>query len=87
MDNNRKFRPDETGIPPTGMTRIPGDGGARFDLNGIYQFSDNFSFSRNSHNFKTGMEFLRYGLDRAAANVPLGNMSLLSRRLCCWQAG
>ena len=54
VDNNRKFRPDETGIPPTGI--IGGDGGARFDLNGIYQFSDNFSFIRGSHNFKTGFE-------------------------------
>jgi hypothetical protein len=72
---NRKFRPDETGIPPTGI--LGGDGGARFDLNGIYQFSDNFSFIRSSHNFKTGIEYLRYGLDRAAANVPLGNLG------CC----
>lgn len=75
VDNNRKFRTDETGIPPTGI--IGGDGGARFDLNGIYQFSDNFSFFRRSHNFKTGIEYLRYGLDRAAANVPLGNLG------CC----
>jgi hypothetical protein len=74
VDNNRKFRPDETGIPPT---ILGGDGGARFDLNGIYQFSDNFSFSRNSHNFKAGFEYLRYGLDRAAANVPLGSLG------CC----
>ena len=73
--NNRKFRKDETGIPPTGI--IGSDGGARFDLNGIYQFSDNFSFVRGSHNFKTGLEYLRYGLDRAAANVPLGNLG------CC----
>ncbi len=74
--NNRKFRPDETGIPPTGV--IAGsDGGARFDLNGIYQFSENLSFIRNSHNFKVGFEYLRYGLDRAAANVPLGNLG------CC----
>ncbi|HKG97899.1 MAG TPA: TonB-dependent receptor [Pyrinomonadaceae bacterium] len=73
VDNNRKFRPDETGIPPTGLGSIPGDGGARFDLNGMYQFSNNFSFIRSSHNFKTGFEFLRFGLDRAAANVPLGN--------------
>ena len=43
----------------------------------MYQFSDNLSFTRSSHNFKTGLEFLRYGLDRAAANVPLGNLS------CC----
>jgi len=75
VDNNRKFRKDETGIPPTGI--IGGDTGARFDLNGIYQFSDNLSFIRNSHNFKTGIEYLRYGLDRAAANVPLGNLG------CC----
>jgi len=75
VDNNRKFRPDETGIPPTGV--VGGDGGARFDLNGIYQFSDNLSFIRNSHNFKAGFELLRYGLDRAAANVPLGNLG------CC----
>ncbi|MEO8131628.1 MAG: TonB-dependent receptor, partial [Bryobacteraceae bacterium] len=73
--NNRKFRPDETGIPPTGI--IGSDGGARFDLNGIYQISENLSFMRNSHNFKTGFEVLRYGLDRAAANVPLGNLG------CC----
>lgn len=75
VDNNRKFRKDETGIPPTGI--IGGDGGARFDLNGIYQFSDNLSLIRGSHNFKTGLEYLRYGLDRAAANVPLGNLG------CC----
>lgn len=80
VDNNRKFTPVETGIPPIGSggsTIIPGDSGARLDLNGIYQFSDNLSFTRGSHNFKTGFEFLRYGLDRAAANVPLGNLG------CC----
>lgn len=75
VDNNRKFRTDETGIPPTGI--IGSDSGARFDLNGIYQFSDNLSFIRNSHNLKVGFELLRYGLDRAAANVPLGNLG------CC----
>ena len=75
VDNNRKFRPDETGIPPTGI--LGGDGGARFDLNGIYQFSENLSFTRRSHNFKTGIEYLRFGLDRAAANVPLGSLG------CC----
>src|SRR2546425_3380447 len=75
VDNNRKFRPDETGIPPTGI--IGSDIGARFDLNGIYQISENLSFMRSSHNFKTGFEILRYGLDRAAANVPLGNLG------CC----
>jgi hypothetical protein len=75
VDNNRKFRPDETGIPPTGI--IGSDGGARFDLNGMYQFSENLSFIRGSHSFKTGLEYLRFGLDRAAANVPLGSLG------CC----
>lgn len=74
-DNNRKFNSVETGIP--GMGVIPGDTGARIDLNGMYQFSENFSFMRRSHSFKTGLEYLRYGLDRAAANVPLGSLG------CC----
>ena len=59
------------------MGIIPGDSGARVDLNGSYQFSDNYSFIKGNHSFKTGFEYSRYGLDRAAANVPLGNMS------CC----
>jgi Carboxypeptidase regulatory-like domain/TonB dependent receptor-like, beta-barrel/TonB-dependent Receptor Plug Domain len=75
VDNNRKFSKLETGIPPLGV--VGGDTGARVDLNGVYQFSDNFSFSKGTHSFKAGLEFLRYGLDRAAANVPLGNMA------CC----
>jgi hypothetical protein len=75
VDNNRKFNRLETGIPPTGV--LQGDSGARVDLNGIYQFSDNFSLIRNAHSLKMGFEYLRYGLDRAAANVPFGNMS------CC----
>ncbi len=75
-DNNRKFSKLETGIPPlTGI--VPGDTGARVDLNGTYQFSDNISFVKGAHSFKTGLEYIRYGLDRAAANVPLGNMA------CC----
>jgi outer membrane receptor protein involved in Fe transport len=75
VDNNRKFNKLETGIPPLGI--VGGDAGARVDLNGLYQFSDNFSFMRGRHSFKTGLEFIRYGLDRAAANVPFGNMT------CC----
>ena len=74
-DNNRQFSKLETGIPPLGI--VPGDTGARVDLNGTYQFSDNFSFMKGRHSFKTGLEYIRYGLDRAAANVPLGNMA------CC----
>ncbi len=74
-DSNRKFSALETGIPNLGV--IPGDAGARIDLNGIYQFSDNLSLTRGNHTFKTGIEYLRYGLDRAAANVPLGSLT------CC----
>jgi outer membrane receptor protein involved in Fe transport len=32
---------------------------------------------KGRHSFKTGFEYSRYGLDRAAANVPLGNLA------CC----
>lgn len=74
---NRKFDQLETGIPPLGVPNIPGDTGARVDLNGMYQFSENLSFHKGNHNFKTGLEYLRYGLDRAAANVPFGNLA------CC----
>jgi hypothetical protein len=74
-DSNRKFSKLETGIPPLGI--VPGDTGARVDLNGTYQFSNNFSFMKGAHSFKTGLEYIRYGLDRAAANVPLGNTT------CC----
>ena len=87
VDNNRKFSKLETGIPPLGV--VGGDTGARVDLNGVYQFSDNLSFSRGAHSFKTGLELLRYGLDRPAANVPLdslsccpGGNSLTITRLC-----
>ncbi|HYM11916.1 MAG TPA: TonB-dependent receptor [Bryobacterales bacterium] len=73
---NRPFSALETGIPSISGI-IPGDAGAREDLNGSYQFADNYSFMRGSHSFKTGFEYSRYGLDRAAANVPLGSMS------CC----
>ncbi len=75
--NNRPFSPLETGIP-TISNIIPGDSGARVDLNGSYTFDDNYSFMKGNHSFKTGFEYARYGLDRAAANVPLGNMS------CCY---
>src|SRR6266436_1292930 len=53
-DNNRKFSKLETGIPPLGI--VPGDTGARVDLNGTYQFSDNISFVKGRHSFKTGLE-------------------------------
>ena len=75
VDGNRKFNRLETGIPPTGV--VEGDSGARVDLNGIYQFSENLSVNRGAHQYKAGFEYRRVGLDRAAANVPLGSIG------CC----
>ncbi|MBK9169948.1 MAG: TonB-dependent receptor [Bryobacterales bacterium] len=75
VDNNRKFRPLEAAIPPTGI--LPGDAGARIDFNDTYQISDNFSIIKANHTFKMGMEYRRLTIERAAANVPSGNLG------CC----
>jgi hypothetical protein len=75
VDNNRKFRPLEAAIPPTGV--LQGDSGARIDFNDTYQISDNFTIVKAKHNFKLGMEYRRLTIERAAANVPYGNLS------CC----
>lgn len=75
VDNNRKFRPLEAAIPPTGI--LQGDSGARIDFNDTYQLSDNFSIIRDKHSLKMGMEYRRLTIERAAANVPFGNLS------CC----
>jgi Carboxypeptidase regulatory-like domain/TonB-dependent Receptor Plug Domain/TonB dependent receptor len=86
--NNRPFTTLETGIPAISGI-IPGDSGARVDLNGSYQFSDSYSFIKGNHSFKAGFEYSRYGLDRAAANVPLGSMSCCSggNALAGWLMG
>jgi hypothetical protein len=75
VDNNRKFMPLEAAIPPTGV--LQGDSGARIDFNDTYQISDNFTIIKANHNFKLGMEYRRLTIERAAANVPNGNLS------CC----
>jgi len=75
VDNNRKFRPLEAAIPPTGV--LGGDSGARIDFNDTYQISDNFSIMKSNHTIKVGMEYRRLTIERAAANVPSGNLS------CC----
>lgn len=75
VDNNRKFRPLEAAIPDTGV--VPGDSGARIDFNDTYQISDNFTVIHANHTFKMGMEYRRLTIERAAANVPYGNLS------CC----
>ncbi|MBS1826925.1 MAG: TonB-dependent receptor [Acidobacteria bacterium] len=75
VDNNRKFRPLEAAIPPTGI--LGGDAGARIDFNDTYQISDNFSIMKSNHTIKLGMEYRRLTIERAAANVPSGNLT------CC----
>lgn len=75
VDNNRKFRPLEAAIPPTGI--LQGDSGARIDFNDTYQISNNFSIIKSNHTFKMGMEYRRLTIERAAANVPNGNLT------CC----
>ncbi len=75
VDNNRKFRPLEAAIPATGI--LQGDSGARIDFNDTYQISDNFTIIKSNHTFKMGMEYRRLTIERAAANVPYGNLG------CC----
>ena len=75
VDNNRKFKPLEAAIPGTGV--LPGDSGARIDFNDIFQISDNFSIMKSNHTIKMGMEYRRLTIERAAANVPNGNLG------CC----
>jgi len=74
--SGRKFSDREIGLP---ATIIPGDrdGGNGFDFNTVHQFTNNLSMTRGSHTFKTGFEFRRLILDRAAANVPRGSVA------CC----
>ena len=76
VDGNRKLTPREAGIP---TTVIAGDGdlGNGYDFNTVHQFTDNLSFGKGNHNFKTGFEYRRNKLDRAAANLTRGSMS------CC----
>ena len=77
--SGEKFTSRETGIPPMGLSGMPGDrdGGNGYDFNTVHQIADNFSFTRGKHNFKTGFEYRRNLLDRAAANVARGTVA------CC----
>lgn len=79
-DGNRKFTDREVGIPNVGLGGwgIPGDrdGGNGFDRNDVHQFANNLTITRGKHTWKTGIEYRWNALDRAAANVPRGGMSL-----------
>jgi hypothetical protein len=76
VDGNRKLRPREAGIPNV-VINGDRDLGNGFDFNAVHQFTDNFSFGRGNHNFKTGLEYRYNKLDRAAANLTRGSMT------CC----
>jgi Carboxypeptidase regulatory-like domain/TonB dependent receptor len=84
-DNNRKFTPREAGVPDITFVNFSNsagaaalgdrDGGNGYDYNNQHQISDNLTFSRGAHSFKTGIDFRRVALHRAAANVPRGGIS------------
>jgi hypothetical protein len=77
-DGNRKFTSREAGVPVIGMDNFSGlgdrDGGNGYDFNNLFQISDNVTINRGSHNLKTGIDFRRVMLFRAAANVPRGEL-------------
>src|SRR5215831_12678632 len=72
-DNNRKLKPSEAGIPPMGFTI--GDERGSSDKLKTYLFANNLSLIRGKHGFKTGVEYQRVDVFRAAANQPRGTMS------------
>ncbi len=78
-DNNRPFTPREAGVPPISIqgysTLSDQDGGNGFDFNQQWQWSDNLTFNRGSHNFKMGVDITRVALFRGAANVPRGDLN------------
>ncbi|MBV8818275.1 MAG: TonB-dependent receptor, partial [Acidobacteriaceae bacterium] len=78
-DNNRPFTARETGVPPVNIQNFLGlgdvDGGNGFDFNNQWQWSDNVSMNRGSHNFKTGVDITRIALFRGAANVARGDLN------------
>lgn len=76
--NGQKLTSREMGLPGIGgLIGGDRDGGNGFDFNTTHQITDNFSVTIGKHTLKTGFEYRRNILDRAAANVPRGNIS------CC----
>jgi len=76
--SGRKLTSREVGLPAIGgLMGGDRDGGNGFDFNTVHQITDNFSYTRGKHTFKTGFEYRRNILDRAAANVPRGSIA------CC----
>ena len=75
-DGNRELTPRETGIPLLTQFFIGDrDTGNGYDRQLALQFADNLSFSRGTHNFKTGVEYRRAAMTRGAANEPRGSMT------------
>ncbi len=72
-DGNRKLNPFEAGVPSIGFTI--GDEEGRFDDTGTFQFANNLSILRNKHGFKMGLQFIRVGMDRSAANLTRGRLT------------
>jgi hypothetical protein len=75
-DGNRKLTSRETGVPLlTQFTIGDRDTGNGFDFMTSYQVADNFSFHRDRHNFKAGVQYQRTSMDRGSANEPRGSMT------------
>jgi len=70
-DGNRKFSPLENGIPNLGFTI--GDGG-EFNQLDSYQMGSHLSWINGKHNLKFGGEYYYVTIQRAAANVPNGQV-------------
>ncbi len=70
-DGNRKFTPLENGLPNLGFGI--GDGG-EFNQLDTYQISNHLSWIKGKHNLKMGGEYYYVTIQRAAANVPNGQV-------------
>jgi hypothetical protein len=73
-DNNRKFNPRETGVPPIGFLIGDRDGGNGWDRLDNYQFADHLTLVRGRHSWKFGFEYRYITIERAAANIPRGSL-------------
>lgn len=81
-NNNRKFTRREAGLPNINFDVFQSlgdrDGGNGYDFNNLHQFSNNVTLNHGAHNFKTGFDYRRVALERAAANVPRGGLTFSS---------
>ena len=85
-DNNRKFTPFETGNSAY-RDHWRATAARACDLNGIYQFSDNFSIIRGRHNFKIGIEISPLSAWTARRPMCRSEAWVAARAAITWPAG